>query len=178
MQGQVPDAPVLYVGTFSKTMFPALRLGFVVLPQALATSAASAVQEMLRGGHRLEQLAMADFMESGQFSRHLGRMRRLYRERQAALREALATQLGVEHEVLGGHGGLHLTVRLPPDLSDRAIVEQARRAGMNPGALSSFALAPLPQDNGLVIGYGNTDAARFGALVRRLGKLAAAALPR
>ncbi|MBN9324338.1 MAG: PLP-dependent aminotransferase family protein [Delftia acidovorans] len=178
MQGQVPDAPVLYVGTFSKTMFPALRLGFVVLPQALAASAATAVQEMLRGGHRLEQLALADFMDSGQFSRHLGRMRRLYRERQAALREALATQLGVEHEVLGGHGGLHLTVRLPPDLSDRAIVEQARRAGMNPGALSSFALAPLPQDNGLVIGYGNTDAARFGAVVRRRRKLAAAALPR
>ncbi|WP_234642205.1 PLP-dependent aminotransferase family protein [Delftia tsuruhatensis] len=172
MQGQVPDAPVLYVGTFSKTMFPALRLGFLVLPQALGASACRAVPEMLRGGHRLEQLAMADFMESGQFSRHLGRMRRLYRERQAALREALATQLGMEHEVLGGQGGLHLTVRLPPGLADKAIAEQARRAGMNPAALSSFAMAPLPQDNGLVIGYGNTDATRFAALVRRLGRLA------
>jgi GntR family transcriptional regulator/MocR family aminotransferase len=174
MQGLVEDAPVLYVGSFSKTMFPALRLGFLVLPAALADSAMPAIREMLRGGHRLEQLAMASFMESGQFSRHLGRMRRLYRERQAALREALAGQFGVEHEVLGGHSGLHLTVRLPPAMADTAIVEQARQAGMNPAALSSFAMRPLPMDNGLVIGYGNTGAQRFPALVRRLGSLARA----
>jgi GntR family transcriptional regulator/MocR family aminotransferase len=111
---------------------------------------------------------MADFMESGQFSRHLGRMRRLYRERQGALREALAAHLGIEHEVLGGHSGLHLTVRLPAAYPDREIVEQARKIGMNPGALSSFAVAPRAEDNGLVIGYGNTGAERFAGLVRRL----------
>ncbi|WYX24761.1 PLP-dependent aminotransferase family protein [Achromobacter xylosoxidans] len=174
MQGLLPDAPVLYVGTFSKTMFPALRLGFLVLPQAIAGPAMPSIVEMLRGGHRLEQLTMAAFIENGQFSRHLGRMRRLYRERQAALREALAQHLGIDHEVLGGHSGLHLTVRLPPDVPDRAVVEQARRLGMNPNALSTFAITPQPQDNGLVIGYGNTSADRYPALVRQLGKLAAA----
>ncbi|WP_373797852.1 aminotransferase-like domain-containing protein, partial [Achromobacter insuavis] len=172
MQGLLPDAPVLYVGTFSKTMFPALRLGFLVLPQAIAEPAMPSISEMLRGGHRLEQLTMAAFIDNGQFSRHLGRMRRLYRDRQAALREALAQHLGVDHEVLGGHSGLHLTVRLPPDIPDRAIVEQARQLGMNPNALSSFAITPQPQDNGLVIGYGNTSADRFPALVRQLGRLA------
>ncbi|MGE8657129.1 MAG: PLP-dependent aminotransferase family protein [Achromobacter sp.] len=177
MQGLLPDAPVLYVGTFSKTMFPALRLGFLVLPEAIAASAMPSITEMLRGGHRLEQLTMAAFIDNGQFSRHLGRMRRLYRDRQAALREALARHLGIDHDVLGGHSGLHLTVRLPPDVPDRAIVEQARRLGMNPNALSTFAIAPQPQDNGLVIGYGNTSADRFPALVRQLGKLAAAARP-
>ncbi|MGE8330442.1 MAG: aminotransferase class I/II-fold pyridoxal phosphate-dependent enzyme, partial [Paraburkholderia nemoris] len=85
MQGLVEDAPVLYVGSFSKTMFPALRIGFVVLPRPIAEHTAVAVQEMLRGGHRLEQLALAYFIESGEFGRHLGRMRRLYRERQQAL---------------------------------------------------------------------------------------------
>lgn len=175
MQGLLPDAPVLYVGTFSKTMFPALRLGFLVLPQAIAGPAMPSIIEMLRGGHRLEQLTMAAFIENGQFSRHLGRMRRLYRDRQAALRDALAQHLGVDHEVLGGHSGLHLTVRLPPDLPDRAIVEQARKLGMNPNALSTFAITPQPQDNGLVIGYGNTSADRFPGLVKQLGKLARAA---
>ncbi|EHK66509.1 PLP-dependent aminotransferase family protein [Achromobacter arsenitoxydans] len=175
MQGLLPDAPVLYVGTFSKTMFPALRLGFLVLPQAIAAQAMPSITEMLRGGHRLEQLTMAAFIENGQFSRHLGRMRRLYRERQAALREALAAHLGIDHEVLGGHSGLHLTVRLPPAFPDVAIVEQARRMGMNPSALSTFALTPREEDNGLVIGYGNTGAERFPALLRRLRDVALAA---
>lgn len=173
MQGLLPDAPVLYVGTFSKTMFPALRLGFLVLPQAIADRAMPSIIEMQRGGHRLEQLTMAAFIENGQFSRHLGRMRRLYRERQAALREALATHLGIEHEVLGGHCGLHLTVRLAPAYSDVDIVAQARKLGMHPAALSSFALNPREEDNGLVIGYGNTGAERFPALVRRLHEVAA-----
>ena len=172
MQGLLPDAPVLYVGTFSKTMFPALRLGFLVLPQAIAARAMPSIVEMLRGGHRLEQLTMAAFIDNGQFSRHLGRMRRLYRERQAALRDALAAHLGIDHEVLGGHSGLHLTVRLPAAFPDGAIVEQARKLGMNPGALSSFALTPRHEDNGLVIGYGNTGAERFPALVRRIGEVA------
>lgn len=172
MQGLVADAPVLYVGTFSKTMFPALRLGFLVLPEAIAAQAMPSIVEMLRGGHRLEQLTMAAFIENGQFSRHLGRMRRLYRERQAALRDALAAHLGIEHEVLGGHSGLHLTVRLPPEFPDQDIVRQARRMGMNPGALSSFAVSPQAEDNGLVIGYGNTGADRFPALLRRLREAA------
>jgi len=172
MQGLLPDAPVLYVGTFSKTMFPALRLGFLVLPDAIAKPAMPSIIEMMRGGHRLEQLTMAAFIENGQFSRHLGRMRRLYRERQAALREALAAHLGVDHEVLGGHSGLHLTVRLPPEFPDQRIVDDARKLGMNPSSLSSFAVNPLPEDNGVVIGYGNTSADRFPALIKRLGDVA------
>jgi hypothetical protein len=105
---------VLYIGTFSKTMFPSLRLGFLVLPEALLASVQAPLEEMLRGGHRHEQLAMADFIESGQFGRHLGRMRRLYRDRQQALRLALTRHLKVPHEIDGGYCGLHLTVRLPP----------------------------------------------------------------
>jgi len=167
MQGLVVDAPVLYVGSFSKSMFPALRLGFLVLPKTIAQSAEGSLRELLRGGHRLEQLAMANFIDSGQFARHLGRMRRLYRERQNALRDALATHLGVEHQVLGGHSGLHLTVRLPPQMQDRAITDEARRVGMSPAPLSAFAMAPLPEDNGLVIGYGNAQL--MAPLQRRVG---------
>ncbi|HYG45343.1 MAG TPA: PLP-dependent aminotransferase family protein, partial [Bordetella sp.] len=134
-----------------------------------------AVHELLRGGHRHEQLALAAFIDSGQFARHLGRMRRLYRDRQQALRAALARHLPIDHEVLGGHGGLHLTLRLPPAHVDHAIAAAARRAGLGPAALSAFALRPTAQDNGLVLGYGNTSAELFEPLVRRLAGVIAAA---
>jgi GntR family transcriptional regulator/MocR family aminotransferase len=175
MQGLVPQAPVLYVGTFSKTMFPSLRLGFLVLPEALAEEMRTALEEMLRGGHRYEQLALAEFIESGQFSRHLGRMRRLYRDRQQALREALTGHLQIPHEIEGGYCGLHLTVRLPARYPDRRIAAAARRYGIAPTPLSAFALQPMPQDNGLVLGYGNTSAELFEPLVQRLSELARAA---
>jgi len=171
MQGLVDDAPVLYVGSFSKTMFPSLRLGFVVLPHAVAERVPHVLAERLRGGSRHAQLAMADFIDSGQFSRHLGRMRRLYRGRQAALRAALAADFAVPHEIAGGGAGMHLTVRLQETCDDRAIAAAARAHGMAPSALSMFAIAPLPVDNGLVLGYGNTAEERFGPLVRCLSSL-------
>ncbi len=176
MQGLQPGAPVLYVGTFSKTLFPALRLGFVVLPAALATQAHTLLHETLRGGHRFEQLALADFIDSGQFTRHLGRMRRLYRRRQQALREALAQHLAVPHQVLGGDSGMHLTVQLPPDCPDTALAEAARAYDMAPAPLSRFALVPRPGCNGLVLGYGNTSESQYPALVQRLSALALQAL--
>jgi GntR family transcriptional regulator/MocR family aminotransferase len=171
MQGLVEDAPVLYVGTFSKTMFPSLRLGFLVLPRQLMAVVQTALGEMLRGGHRHEQLAMADFIESGQFSRHLGRMRRLYRERQQALRVALTRHLKVPHQIDGGYCGLHLTVRLPARFDDRRIAAEALRHQIAPVPLSSFAIQPRAADNGLVLGYGNTSAELFEPLVKRLSQL-------
>ncbi|UIN19551.1 MocR-like pyridoxine biosynthesis transcription factor PdxR [Herbaspirillum frisingense] len=171
MQGLVPDAPVLYVGTFSKTLFPGLRIGFLVLPQSAGAGAWPALAELLRGGHRLEQLALAEFMAGGQFARHLGRMRRLYRERQQALREALQAHLP-GYEVWGGDSGLHLTVRLPLDWPDTAVSTAARAAGMNVGALSSFSALPRQAaSNGLVIGYGNTSSEQFAPLIRRLAQV-------
>ena len=171
MQGLVRQAPVLYVGTFSKTMFPSLRLGFLVLPETLVAQMRTPLDDMLRGGHRYEQLALAEFIESGQFSRHLGRMRRLYRDRQHALREALTRHMPMTHVIEGGYCGLHLTVRLPACYPDRDIADAARKHGMAPAPLSSFALQPMPEDNGLVLGYGNTSAELFEPLVRLLAKL-------
>ena len=175
MQGLAEGAPVLYVGTFSKTMFPSLRLGFLVLPESLLARLEGPLSELLRGGHRHEQLAMAAFMESGQFARHLGRMRRLYRGRQEALRDALGRHLRVPHGIEGGHSGLHLTLRLPAGCADTRVAEAARAHGMAPAPLSGFAMRAGSRHNGLVLGYGNTSAELFEPLVQRLDRLVRAA---
>jgi GntR family transcriptional regulator/MocR family aminotransferase len=146
-------------------------LGFLVLPEALSAKAAPLMRETLRGGHRYEQLALAEFIESGQFSRHLGRMRRLYKRRQDALRAALKHYLDVPHVVAGGDSGMHLTIRLPLDCVDTRIADAARAFDMAPMPLSRFALRPLPEDNGLVLGYGNTSESLFVPLVQRLAQL-------
>ncbi|QIL72985.1 PLP-dependent aminotransferase family protein [Diaphorobacter sp. HDW4B] len=172
MQGLVPHAPVLYAGTFSKTLFPALRLGFLVLPEALLQRAQVLLRETLRGGHRFEQLALAEFIASGQFTRHLGRMRRLYRSRQSVLREAIATHFSkIPHRISGGDSGMHLTVQLPHEYCDSTICDAARAYDMAPAPLSRFALKPTSDDNGLVLGYGNTSESRIPTLVKRLAQL-------
>jgi len=170
MQGLVADAPVLYVGSFSKTMFPALRIGFVVFPRNVVSQARVALHELLRGGDRLQQLALTDFIESGEFGRHLGRMRRLYRERQRVLRAALITHFA-EAQILGGNAGMHLTLRLAPNIDDRGVVESAQPYGITVRALSTFAIAPTEEDRGLVIGYGNTRAEDIPGAVSVLAKL-------
>ena len=137
MLGMARQAPVVYLGTFSKTLFPALRSGFMVMPPALAEAARGAIGSLLRGGHRAEQRALALFIEEGHYARHLAAMRRLYRKRQQQLREILAQELRHPYELFGGEGGLHLTVAID-NVDDLAIVQQARRFQLAPGALSRF----------------------------------------
>ena len=170
MQGLLADAPVLYVGSFSKTMFPALRIGFVVLPRSVMRQAQVALHELLRGGYRLEQLALANFIASGEFGRHLGRMRRLYRERQQVLRDALTNHFA-DAQILGGNSGMHLTLRLPPQVDDRTLVERAHPHGIGARALSTFTSGSTARENGLVIGYGNTRAEEIPGAVRVLARL-------
>ena len=170
MLGMARQAPVVYLGTFSKTLFPALRIGFMVMPPALAEAARGAVGSLLRGGHRAEQRALALFIEEGHYARHLAAMRRLYRKRQQQLREILAQELRHPYKLFGGEGGLHLTVAID-NVDDQAIVQQARRFQLAPGALSRFYLDVKTARSGFVLGYGNTSASHFMAAVRTLNRL-------
>ena len=172
MMGMIPDAPVVYLGTFSKTLFPALRIGFMVMPSALADAAQEVIGALLRGGHRTEQRALARFIEKGHYARHLAAMRRLYRKRQQQLREALAQEITVPCEVLGGEGGMHLTVAME-GVNDRMLVQQARQFQLAPAALSHFYLDPQRARSGLVLGYGNTSASRYLPALRTLNRLIA-----
>lgn len=170
MRGMVDNAPVVYLGTFSKTLFPSLRIGFMVLPSMLVEAAQPAIRALLRGGHRAEQRALACFIEEGHYARHLAAMRRLYRKRQAQLHDALEQELTVSHQLMAGEGGLHMTVAID-GIDDVALVRQARLHQMAPGALSSFYLNRQQARTGLVLGYGNTSASQFTTAIRTLQRL-------
>ncbi|HCR0224939.1 PLP-dependent aminotransferase family protein [Enterobacter kobei] len=170
MLGMVNNAPVVYLGTFSKTLFPSLRMGFMVLPPALAKASRAAIGSLLRGGHRAEQRTLALFIEEGHYARHLAAMRRLYRKRYRQLREALSTALHTPHRILAGEGGMHLTVTIN-GIDDQRLVEKARAFQLAPAALSGYYLEAKQGQTGLVLGYGNTSASQFVPGIRRLQAL-------
>ena len=172
MQGLAADAPVLYLGTFSKTMFPALRIGFLVVPKSVTAALAQVRALSSARGRTAEQLALAEFLRSGQFARHLRRMRRLYRQRRDALIAALERHLGTVAQVHGASAGMHLVLRWhDAALDDVAISAQARRHGIVAHALSAQVAGPASAWHGLMLGYAQVPAERMEELVRQLAAL-------
>lgn len=165
--GLQPDAPVVYVGTFSKTLYPGLRLGYLVLPHAIAADFARATAQATRAGQGIEQHALADFIRRGYYTTHLRRMRVRYAARQAALLAALRQAFGPCVELSGGEAGLHLVMWLPREICDREVAARAAELGLGVRALGSYTRAPM-SCNGLVLGYGNLEEGMISEGVRRL----------
>jgi GntR family transcriptional regulator / MocR family aminotransferase len=151
LQGLAPGR-VVQLGTVSKTLAPALRLGWLVAPDALADEAARTKRLLDDFSPALDQLTLAEFLRRGHYDRHLRRARGVYRKRRDALLAALARQLP-ELAVEGVAAGLHLLLLLPPGVGDRAIADEADRARVRVPPLSAFRLKPL-DEGALVIGYG------------------------
>jgi GntR family transcriptional regulator / MocR family aminotransferase len=150
MQGLAPDR-VVYAGTASKTLAPGLRLGWLLVPASLVDAIAEAKSLADRGSPVLDQLAFADFLERGEFDRHLRRMRPLYRRRRDTLIQALRERTP-DLEPAGIAAGLHLIAYLPSDLDETTLVDAAARRG-----LAAYGLAPYRIScegrGGLIFGY-------------------------
>ncbi|MGF6773464.1 GntR family transcriptional regulator/MocR family aminotransferase [Paraburkholderia sp. GAS199] len=171
IQGLAPDTPVIYLGTFSKTMFPALRMGFMIVPASLVNEADEALGEIARQGRVAEQIALADFIDSGRYARHLRRMRRLYQQRRAALVAAIERHMGDLVTVSSDGGGMHLTMRLDAPLRDRDVSAATRAHGLSIAALSTFCQPPAhdaARYNGFMLGYASIRAEDADAVVARL----------
>ncbi|WP_108841960.1 PLP-dependent aminotransferase family protein [Kushneria phyllosphaerae] len=169
LQGLVEPSPVIYVGTFSKVLYPGLRLGYLVLPPALVDPFRRANARLNREGQYVAQAALAEFIEQGHFSRHVARMRRAYRSRQAALREALTPATAEGLTLSNGHAGMHLLVPLESMALERALVAAAKRQEIQLSPLSRYFAGPAPQA-GLVLGYAGSheqDIARAGDWLAR-----------
>jgi GntR family transcriptional regulator/MocR family aminotransferase len=173
VQGLAADAPVIYLGTFSKTMFPALRLAFMVVPAALTDAVGTALGALSRRGRVAEQIALADFIDSGQYTRHLRRMRRLYAERRTALGDALGRHLGGALTVSGGAGGMHLSAQLTAPIADVDVFDAARRAGLIAPPLSVYCLpsGDASRYNGLALGYAGVPVENIDPLIRQLARV-------
>jgi GntR family transcriptional regulator/MocR family aminotransferase len=105
------DVPLVYIGTFSKVMFPGLRLGCLIVPPSLARVFASAKLSMDRHTPLLEQIALSEFIAEGHLDRHVRRMRRLYAMRRRALLETLSQYFGERATILGDEAGMHVLVK-------------------------------------------------------------------
>jgi GntR family transcriptional regulator / MocR family aminotransferase len=169
MQGLDPGSRVIYIGTFSKTLFPALRLGYIVIPPALVGRFLAVRQANDLCPSHLYQAALADFISAGHFTRHVWRTRQLYAERRNALAQALRKEFGSEIEILGAEAGMHLVVTLPPDLSDQKISARAGQEGLWLWPLSA-AYAGTNVRQGFILGFGGTKADEMPHQVRRMRK--------
>lgn len=178
MQGLAPDAPVVYLGTFSKTFFPGLRIGFMVVPTALAPALALLLDRAAPRGRTAEQRALAEFIVSGQFALHLRRMRRLYRQRRDALVAALAQHLGDVASVHGGTAGMHLALRLHDGAADDVALSARLMAqhGIMAPALSLHAVGLRAQPwRGFLLGYAQVPVEAMEPLVKKLAGVVSAA---
>lgn len=152
MQGLVADAPVIYLGTFSKTLFPALRIGYMVVPKGLVEPFARMLKLGHLRGRSADQLALAEFLRAGHFANHLKKMRRLYAARRDALVAAINKHLGHVATIYGGSSGIHLTIALPESLNDVSLSEAALAQGVYTQPLSRLATGSI-LCNGLMLGY-------------------------
>lgn len=168
MQGVDTQAPVIYIGTFSKTLYPALRVGYMVLPLSLADAFRTAHADLYREGHAITQLALAQLLTEGHYAAHIRRMRVLYARRRALLVELIQRHLGPDFlHAQDSKAGLHLVLRLPDHVDDVALQQALQVHGILTRPLSRYYVRATPQ-RGLLLGYASVPEAKiiaaFGVL--------------
>jgi GntR family transcriptional regulator/MocR family aminotransferase len=165
---------VIYAGTFTKFLFPSLRLAYAVLPERLVEAFAAALSLTWRHASVLPQAVLSDFMGEGHFGRHLRRMRLLYAERAEALRRSADRHFDGLLEIPALTGGLDTPAFLPRNLDDRLIAQRAHAAGVESRPLSAYAV-DAPPPSGLVLGFaaiGSKDIDAAAAALARVIKSA------
>lgn len=169
LRGLDDSDEVIYLGTFSKALYPAMRLGYAVLPHWLIEPVARARAASDRHPTWRDALAVARFIESGELERHLARVRRLYHARRDALVSILRDELGDALGLGPADAGIHLLARLPAHVDDIALAVQARVAGITLTPLSPhYSVNPQP---GLLLGFGAMDEDRLASGVRLLAPI-------
>ncbi len=165
---------VIYLGTFSKALYPAIRLGFAVLPHWLVEPVARARAASDRHPTWRDALAVARFIEAGELERHLARVRRLYRSRRDALVCALSTLLGDVVTIGPAEAGIHLLAGLPETVDDVALAQAAGRQGIEFTPLSPHYYSNSPR-SGMLLGFGAQSEDQLATGIGLLASLVRAA---
>lgn len=167
LQGLDNQRRVLYIGTFSKVLFPSLRAGYLVVPADLVPAFAAARYAADISPSFLMQEVLADFLAEGHFARHIQRMRRHYAQTQAALLALLRPALGPAWKIHGAGAGMHITLTTSRRCNDVAIATRAARQKLSLWPLSAAYIASRPR-SGFILGFGGIATAELPAAVRRL----------
>jgi GntR family transcriptional regulator/MocR family aminotransferase len=167
LQGLDSESRVIYTGTFSKVLFPSLRIGYLVVPRDLAEAFIACRVMVDLQPATIPQAALADFIEEGHFTRHLRRMRNLYGGRQRVLLEIAKAELSGLLEMEESEAGMHLVGWLPPGVSDAEAARVASERNVLALPLSAFSLKPVAR-GALMLGYTAFNDREIRAGVRRL----------
>jgi GntR family transcriptional regulator / MocR family aminotransferase len=153
LQGLDEHAQVIYAGTFSKVMYPGMRLGYLVLPHDLVQVFNTGLYDLYRSGHLIIQAALADFMAEGHYNTLVRRLRVAYRARRDALTEVITRRLGGVLQITGSDSGLHVCLLFADQSQDdEAVAAACAQVGLSVRPLSRYYLAP-PVQRGLIVGY-------------------------
>ena len=161
---------VIYVGTFSKSPFPSLRLGYLLAPPALVGTFNTIMSKFLQGVPSQAQGVVAEFIDEGHFAAHVRRMRHVYQERHEALLAAARRRLHGLLDVLPAHSGLHTIGHLLATISEVAVARDADQRQVTASPIGRFALSTVPV-NGLVLGFGGVSPALIDAGAEVLAQL-------
>ena len=159
LQGLRPTGNIVYTGTFSKLLSPALRLSYMVLPYSLLATYRQLYRAYFPSVSLLEQRTMANFMEQGHWERHIRRMRMIYKKKHDALLRSVETHFGARAVVVGQGAGLHVVLMLPDTLrSEAEIIDRARQRGIRLYPFSDFHVTGQPEAATLLLGFGGMTA--------------------
>jgi GntR family transcriptional regulator/MocR family aminotransferase len=170
LQGLDANGRVIYIGTFSKVLYPSLRLGYIVIPPDLLDRFMSVRHTMDICPPDFYPEVIADFMSEGHFARHIRRMRILYCDRRTVLVDSIRKELGQQLEVLGGEAGMHLAVALRDGRRDMEIAERAARQNLWLWPLSPCYAGKVSR-SGFTLGFGGVAIEEIPLAVRRLRSL-------
>jgi GntR family transcriptional regulator/MocR family aminotransferase len=170
LQGMDAHERVIYMGSFSKVLFPAARVGYVVAPPSLWQRFVDAREAFDLFPPSLYQLVLAEFLREGHFARHLRRMRGVYLERRDALLSGLARHCGDRLAVYNADAGLHVAVLLSAEPDDRDVVQRMAERGLTATALSTC-YAGTMRRNGLLLGFGGSTPRRLAEATQVLGEV-------
>jgi GntR family transcriptional regulator / MocR family aminotransferase len=170
LQGMDSHQRVIYVGTFSKVLFPALRIGYLAVPRALRQRFVEAREAFDLFSPTLYQLALVDFLREGQFARHLRRMRTIYLRRRAALIDGVKRHCDGRLHVHNADAGLHITTFLAAGVSDLEVLDRMTARGLTATTLSTCYAGPVKR-SGLLLGFGGFSEHRIARATSVLGEI-------
>ena len=170
LQGIDRHHTTIYTGTFSKILFPALRMGYLVVPPAWIPLVSRAKWLCDRQTPLLEQYVLTDFIVEGHFERHIRRMRQLYDRRRQALTNALKHYLGSRVAILGEKAGIHLMAKIETTLSDEIVIQVAKRLGVGLISAQDYYLT-APKSGEFIFGYAQLNEIQIERGIQKLSQI-------